>query len=600
MLDSLRTCWRLFVRDNRARWLLVVGLAMAASAVEAGGTLLVFALLKLVNKADDAFVVPALGDLRSHLPAWGDSELYLVVAGSVAVFFVLRGVLLLVQAYTASRMIQNGGARLASRLVEGYLALPYAAHLRRNSAELVRNAHQGVDSILAQALRPLVQTISQGFVAIGIVGVLVATASLASLIAVGVLLPLAGVLLGIVFPRMKRLGQTNHDMARATLQTLQQSLDGVRDIKVLRREGFFARQFARSRRRLARARYLRELLTQVPRVGTETTMVLLIVALFAVTVLTEGSPTGALSVLGIFAYAAFRLKQPLNTILSSLNTVRYAGPALDDVEADLRTAAPHVATSRQAVEPLALHDCLEMRGVRFRYDGADHDALRGIDLTIARGESVGVVGSTGGGKSTLVDVLLGLLEPTEGAVLVDGVDIRGRQRAWQENVGVVPQSLFLLDDTLRRNVALGLRDADIDSTALTEAVEVAQLDEVVDELPEGLDTVLGERGVRLSGGQRQRVAIARAVYRRPEVLVLDEGTSALDNRTEASLLTNLANMHGSRTLITVAHRLTTVGSCDRVLLIEHGAMSAAGTYEELAEHNASFKQLVHGDASAHP
>lgn len=600
MLNNLRSCWRLFVPGHGRRWMVVVALAVMVSAVEAGGALLVFVLLKLVEGADDALVVPVLGDLRERLPVWDATELYLVVAGTIAVFFVLRGVLVLVKAYVTHRVIENAGARLSSRLAEGYLALPYAAHLRRNSAQLVRNAHQSVDIVLAQALKPLVQTVSQGLVAVAIIAVLLATTPLPSLIAVGVLLPMAGVLLGLIFPRMKRLGRTSQEMNSATLQTLQQSLQGVRDIKVLAREGFFARQFARSRRRLARARYLRELLTQAPRVATETTMVLLIAGLFAVTVVTEGSPAGALSVLGVFAYAAFRLKRPLNTMLSSLNKVRYAGPALDDVEADLHVAGPHVAVNHQSVEPLPLRHALELRGVRFRYDGAEQDALRDIDLTIARSESVGLVGPTGGGKSTLVDVMLGLLEPTEGAVLVDGVDLRGRERAWQANLGVIAQSLFLLDDTLRRNIALGLRDADIDQAAVEEAVEVAQLDEVVNELPHGLDTVVGEGGVRLSGGQRQRVAIARALYRRPEVLVLDEGTSALDNRTEASVLARLASLHGSRTLVTVAHRLTTVRSCDRVLLIEHGAISAAGTYEDLAKHDASFHQLAAGDASAHP
>jgi ATP-binding cassette subfamily C protein len=229
--------------------------------------------------------------------------------------------------------------------------------------------------------------------------------------------------------------------------------------------------------------------------------------------------------------------------------------------------------------------------VSFRYERGDRPALDGIDLTIERGTSIGVCGPTGGGKSTLVDVIAGLLEPTGGTVRVDGVDIHTDVMSWYEQLGVVSQVVFLIDDTLRNNIALGVPADAIDEGAVERALQLAQLQDVVRELPQGLDTRLGERGTRLSGGQRQRVAIARALYRDPEMIIFDEGTSALDNRTEADLVRAIDELHGHRTLVMVAHRLTTVRHCDRILVIENGRVSDSGTFDELVVRHPLFRSM---------
>jgi ATP-binding cassette subfamily C protein len=447
---------------------------------------------------------------------------------------------------------------------------------------------------MTEALRPTVKIVSEGTLVVGILAVLVIASPLATLLAFGLLAPLVGGMLKVVRPRAKRLGRANQEMARATLQALQQSLHGMRDIKVLGRERYFHRVFHGGRLRLARARYLHHTLRTIPRAVTETTLVLIVAAFFAVTVATQGSATGALPVLGVFAYAALRLKQPVNELTAAVNAIRFAGPALQDVEEDLAqgTHAVTVAQHEDArPEPLPFEREIQLSAVRFRYEDAEDDSLRDIDLTIARGDSIGLVGPTGGGKSTLADILLGLLEPTEGDVLVDGVDIRGRTRAWQCNVGMVPQSVFLVDDTIRRNIALGVPDAAIEEAQLQTVIDAAQLHDVIASLPHGLDTIVGERGVRLSGGQRQRVAIARALYHDPPVLVFDEGTSALDNPTEAALLETLSALQGERTLVTIAHRLTTVRDCDRILLIDGGRIIDTGTYEDLRHRSAAFQGL---------
>jgi ATP-binding cassette, subfamily B, bacterial PglK len=242
--------------------------------------------------------------------------------------------------------------------------------------------------------------------------------------------------------------------------------------------------------------------------------------------------------------------------------------------------------------PLAFDREIRLDKVTLRYEGANVEALTDINVTIRKGESIGIVGPTGGGKTTLVDVIVGLLEPTRGALLVDGVDIRDCPEAWQRNLGMVSQDPFLVDDTLRRNIALGLEQHVIDESRVLEVVRVAQLADVVAGLPEGLDTVVGERGVRLSGGQRQRVAIARALYRDPSVIVFDEGTSALDNATEAQLQRALEELRADRTLIAVAHRLSTVVDSDRILFVSGGRIADSGTYAELLERCSGFRQLA--------
>jgi len=452
-----------------------------------------------------------------------------------------------------------------------------------------------VQIVAMEVLVPAARIISQLCVVVGIFFVLLATAPLATLLAASFVGPMVFLLLRIVQPWIKGLGRTREDMAKNSIQALQQCLQGLRDIKVLGRESFFKRDFARHRQALARALYLRGAASDVPKVTMETTLILFILGFFALTVARGQATSDALSVLGLFAYAALRLQPALNTVVHGLNSLRFATPAIDQLADDLAIIEQTAQTTgrpRPDVEPLPFTGELTVEGVSFRYDGTASDVLHTVDLTIHPGESIGVVGPTGGGKSTLTDIILGLLDPTEGVVRVDGVDIRKQAAAWQRNLGVVFQQIFLLDDTLRRNICLGLPDDQVDEVRLAEVVRIAQLSEFVGSLPDGLETVVGERGTRLSGGQRQRVAIARALYRQPTVLVFDEGTASLDTLTESQIIESLDAMRGERTLITVAHRLATVRTCDRILLVENGRIAEIGTYDELIDRSPAFRAMA--------
>jgi ATP-binding cassette, subfamily B, bacterial PglK len=570
------------------KWTVVVVLAVLVSVVEAVAALLVYTLLGLVTGVERSVRLPVIGDVSGLLG--GDRSAVLLAAAVVTgLFFVLRGVLVLAAEYVSSRVTENAGARLSVELADGYVGMPYAFHLRRNSAELIRNAYSTVETLVREVFRPLVKILSEGLIVLGVLTVLLLTAPLATALVLAAMLPAALLLLRFVYPRLRLLGREMQETSRASIQCLQQSFEGLRDIKVLGREPFFSRQFRSVRRRLARSYYLRDVFRDIPSVGLETMIILAVAGLFAAAVIIEGDAVGAIPLLGLFGYAALRLKPSVTAVVKALNSIRFARAGVDDLHSDLimvrTTATPPNAKD---VAPLPFDHEITLESVSFRYESAAVDALRDIDLTISKGESIGIVGPTGGGKTTLMDVILGLLEPTEGRVLIDGVDIRGCPGAWQRHIGIVPQTLFLIDDTLRQNIALGLPDEDIDDEQVTEAVELAQLSPVVDALPDGLETVVGERGIRLSGGQRQRVAIARALYHRPMVLLFDEGTSALDLGTEGQLLRALEQLRSRHTIVTVAHRLATVRDCDRVVLIEAGRLVDSGPYEELLQRNESL------------
>lgn len=594
MFDTLRKARQLIGSDRRARWIGVVLLAVVVSVFEATGAILVFGLIDLVTGGSEAVQLPLLGEVERWLPGESRQEMFWFAASFVSGFFLVRGVLLFAQGYLVARVAENAGATLAARLLRGYLHTPYSLHVRRSSSELIRNTYDSVQVFTNEVLYAGVRLVSDLLMVLGILAVLVMTNVLATVLAFFILGPMVLFLVRTVHPRVQKLGVSNQEFSQSSLQSLQQSLGAWRDIKVLGRESFFEREFARSRYRLARVRYLQRALRAAPRVVIETAVILLIVGFLVFTMANEGSFSGALPVLGLFGYAALRLQPTLNSAFESLNHLRFADAVVGDLHRDVSASEEFLATRSRVseIEPLPLNEELRLQGVSFRYEDADAPALHGIELSLRPGEALGVVGPSGGGKSTLTDLILGLLEPTTGTVTIDGVDLRGHSEAWHANIGMVSQEVYLVDDTLRRNVALGTRDEEIDEQQVVDAIRAAQLDDYVAGLEEGLDARVGERGVRLSGGQRQRVAIARALYRRPSVLILDEGTAALDSVTEADFIRTLRERDRSTTLILVTHRIAAVRFCNRIAVIDNGQIVALGSFAHLERTSVPFQALL--------
>jgi ABC-type multidrug transport system fused ATPase/permease subunit len=394
---------------------------------------------------------------------------------------------------------------------------------------------------------------------------------------------------------------TLHSAGRASVEAATQrakhaleALVGVKEIRLLGREAEFLERFRVPSRRLADAQTRAQALALLPRYAVETIAFSLILAL-AIYLLGTGRGIGELlPLLGLYAFAGYRLMPALQQIFAGFAAIRNSQAALEVVVADLEEthAAPAVTHGRADVMPL--RSAVDLVDVRFRYPGETTWALQPVSLHIPKNGSIALVGATGCGKTTVVDLLMGLLQPLEGRLRVDGVELDERNvRSWQRNIGHVPQQIFLCDDSIARNIALGLPDAEIDMTGVERAARLARLhDFVTDGLPKGYDTLVGDRGIRLSGGQRQRIGIARALYRDPDFLILDEATSALDNVTENAVLEALQTLAGRKTIVMVAHRLTTVIGCDEICVMEQGRIVERGTYEELMGTSQRFRSLA--------
>lgn len=596
MIGTLRKTFSLV--DRRTRWQAVgvCVITLATSALEGLGVGAIFPLLKIIAAPDAIPAMPVIGTVYGWL-APSDPRLFLVAATSaVLALFLMKAVIALGATWWQLKFSLNNEALLSARLMRAYLYAPYPLHLRRNSAELIRNVVDAVETVASGVLLSALGLATELLVVVMVGLVLLSLAPLVALCAVAVLVVAGGIYALMLRNRAARFGALGLYWQRQVLQTLQQAFGSVKEIKVLGREPHFDDGFVGIRLEQARLRRASVLLAQLPRFVTET-LVGVIMMMAVLVVLFRSDAGDAIAVLGMFAVASLRLLPSVNRMMFAAHQIRLGEAAVDAVHGDfqLLEAAERPPASRSV---LPFERELRLEDVCFAYEGSAHRAVDGISLTIRAGESIGLVGMSGSGKTTLADMVLGLLHPQSGRLLVDGADALARVWEWQGNLSYVPQTINLIDDSLKRNVAFGIPDDQIDEARLAEALRQARLEEVVARMPQGVDTPLGERGARLSGGQRQRVGIARALYRDPRLLVLDEATSALDSETEREVAEAIEGLKGSKTLLIIAHRLSTVRHCDRLVLLEQGRVAAMGSYAELLAGDERFRRLVSAELSA--
>lgn len=538
-------------------------------ALETLGVGMIIPAIAVMTQGDLVTRYPLLGPWLSRLG--NPTQQQLIVGGMMVLVgvYTLKGLFLAFLAWRQAQFVREIQVSLSQRLFSGYLRQPYVFHLQRNSAQLIRNVTgevNGISAVTQQGLMLITEMLVMG----GISLLLFSVEPIGAIVVLSTLGIAGGVFYRLTRQRILFWGKARqlHDGLR--IQHLQQGLGGAKDVKLLGREEDFLAQYQVHNTGSARVAQRLSVLQVLPRLWIELLAVIGLAALVLVMMKQGKSLDVLLPTLGLFAAAAFRLMPSVNRILATLQRVRFNLPVIDTLYEELQQLIADPPLSDGVSFPF--EEALSLEQVSFRYPLAENYSLKQISLVIPRGTSVGFVGQSGAGKSTLVDIILGLLSPGAGVVKVDGVDISTNLRGWQNQIGYVPQAIFLTDDSLRRNVAFGLSSDQIDESAVWRAIQAAQLEEFVNGLPEKLDTVVGERGIRLSGGQRQRIGIARALYHDPAVLVLDEATSSLDTATERGVMEAVRALHGDKTIFIVAHRLSTVEHCDFLFRLEKGRL----------------------------
>ncbi len=570
--------WYLLGSELQRRALVLFGLMIVGMGLETVGIGLVIPAVALMTQSDLPTRYPLLAAWVERIGSPDQVQLVMLGMAGLVTIYTIKTCFLAILAWRQANFVGTLQASVSRRLFAGYLRQPYMFHLQRNSAQLINQTISQAASICGSIQQGLT-LLAEVLVIIGISVMLLVTEPIGAIAVVGTF-AMAGWLFG---------RSTRHQTARwgkallfhegFRVQRVQEGLGGVKEVKVLGREDEFLAQYDVHNRGSALAAQLQATMQALPRLWLEWLAVVGLAILVAV-VMGQGKPIDALlPTLGLFAAAAFRMIPSANRILAAIQSVRFSVPVLHLIHGEVRDVDGLVARPNLKAEPFGTG--LELRQVSYRYPQADRNALSDVSLSIPKGATIGFIGDSGAGKSTLVDIVLGLLTASEGAVCVDGKDIQGQLRGWQNQVGYVPQSIFLTDDTLRRNIAFGLPNEAIDETAIWRAVRDAQLEQFVTGAPQGLDTMVGERGVRLSGGQRQRIGIARALYHDPAVLVLDEATSSLDTATEQGVMEAVRALRGTKTVIIVAHRLSTVESCDRIYWLQKGRVIDEGEARDM-------------------
>lgn len=587
--NTVKKVWSVLQPVQRRSAILLLGLMGIGMALETLGIGLVIPAIALFTQDDIAGSYPVL---RPILNFFGNPDHKALVTGGMLLLlgvYLIKNLFLAFLTWRQTRFTYLVGAQLSQDLFAVYLRQPYTFHLQRNSAILLRNVYNEV-SVFMGAITAFMTMITESLVVFAICVMLIVIEPTSALMVIVVVGFAAGGFYHFTRGQIKRWGLARQYHEGLRIQHLQQGLGGVKDVILLGRETDFLEQYRIHNTKSARIVQMMITLKQMPRLWLELLAVGGLVAMVLV-MLGQGREMGAiLPVLGFFAVAVFRLMPSANRILGAVQGVRYDLPVINTLSEELNLGVPGREKNNQIGG--AFRSVLELRSVTYKYETAVGPSIHDLSLTIGHGESVGFIGASGAGKSTLVDIVLGLLQPSSGTVYVDGKDIQESLRNWQDQIGYVPQTIYLTDDTLRRNVAFGLADEVIDERAIWKAIRAAQLEELVSELPEGLDTQVGERGIRLSGGQRQRIGIARALYHDPAVLVLDEATSSLDEKTEHGVMQAVQALHGAKTIIIVTHRLSTVEHVDRLYRMEKGRIVEEGRVADVLGYSAAEKSVL--------
>ncbi|MBQ6415363.1 MAG: ABC transporter ATP-binding protein [Butyrivibrio sp.] len=555
----------------------IVIMMLIGGVLESIGIALIAPVMQVVVDPEQIQKSKALSFIYNLFNFTSPTQLAALIMVMLILVFVVKNVFLYFMNVVQLRFVYTNQFATSRRMMINFMQRPYEYYLNADTSVIQRNITSDVNNMYGLILSSL-QLISEIIVFICLVAILISQDAEMTITIAALLVVVLLVIKYFIKPVMTKAGQENQDYYSGLYKWIDESVTGIKEIKIANKENYFINGYADCGAGYVNAVQKYNLYNSTPRLLIETIAIAGLVGYMLVVMARGTSLTQLLPQLTVLAAAAARLLPSANRINNYLTSIAYFEPFLMNVSDNLQMEIHDGSISynsddyrkKKEVEKLPVLKSIKLDKISYKYPGTDKLILDNADMEIPVGKSVGIVGTSGAGKTTIVDVMLGLLKPVSGHIYADGVDVMEHYPQWLKNIGYIPQTIFMIDSTIRKNVAFGYADDEIDDNKVWQALKEASLDEFVRSLPEGLDTKIGERGIRLSGGQRQRIGIARALFEDPEVLVLDEATSALDNETEAAIMDSINRLHGRKTLVIIAHRLQTIEKCDMVYSINDG------------------------------
>jgi ATP-binding cassette, subfamily B, bacterial PglK len=594
MLSGVGKLWKIFNKKEKKGMIILLFMILVLSFVEVVG---VGSMLPFLAVAADPDIIESNQYLKKAYDILGfinKNSFLLFLGTSVAGFIILRNVFAALVKYAKSRFSNTVGHNMACRLLGNYLSRPYVFFLNENSSNLSKNVLGEVQQILKGYIQPLLNTVTDLVVGLSIGSVLIIIEPVAAGVVAGSIGLIYGIIFFVVKKKLVKLGKIRLLANKERYKSTMEVMAGIKDVKLLGKERFFLEKFIKPSKRMANANIKIAVMGKIPNHILNAILnggLVLTITLFLV--LTEDF-TKYIPIIGVYVLAGNRLMPRFKHLFENFSKMR-AYQNVVELMLDHLSHIPEIPLpeKKKNIIPMPFIKEINLQNITFTYPETEEAVIHEQTFVIKKNTTVGLVGPTGCGKTTLVDILLGLLRPEKGEVLIDGVKVGDLNiRNWQANLGYVPQTIYLSDDTITANIAFGINEKKIDFEAVKKAAEVANLTDFIEnELPEGYNTKVGERGIRLSGGQRQRLGIARALYADPAVIVMDEATSALDGITEGIVMEAIEKLTGSKTIIIIAHRLTTLIEADVIYMLDKGKVIAEGTYNELMETNDHFQKM---------